>query len=39
MAMALEMMMSQRLAEKAFEMCFSDPAAVLAALKGSPGLC
>ena len=39
MAVALGMVMSQRLAEKAFEMCFSDPAAVLAALKGSHGLC
>ena len=38
-AVALVMVMSQRLAEKAFEMCFSDPAAVLAAPEGSPGPC
>jgi hypothetical protein len=30
--------MSERLAEQAFEMCFEDPPAVLAALKGSPKL-
>jgi hypothetical protein len=37
-AAALEMVMAERLAEQAFEMCFEDPPAVLAALKGSPKL-
>jgi hypothetical protein len=35
---ALEMVMAERLAEQAFDMCFEDPPAVLAALKGSPKL-
>jgi hypothetical protein len=35
-AAALEMMMAERLAEQAFEMCFSDPPAELAAVKGAP---
>jgi hypothetical protein len=30
------MMMAERLAEQAFEMCFSDPPAELAAVKGAP---
>jgi hypothetical protein len=37
-AAAIEMVMSERLAEQAFEMCFEDPPAALAALKGSPKL-
>jgi hypothetical protein len=37
-AAALEMVMAERLAEQAFEICFEDPPAVLAALKGSPKL-
>jgi hypothetical protein len=37
-AAALEMVMSARLAEQAFEMCFEDPPAEFAVLKGSPKL-
>jgi hypothetical protein len=37
-AAALEMVMAERLAEQAFEMCFTDPPAELAALKSSPKL-